>query len=144
MKDERILKISLILILLAVIIVSGYFSTMTEEENIEYEMKLEVANVTRVGISNDDFELNFGRVPLGGYVTKSVSIDNRGSLPSKISIEITGSISSFISLEKNNFFLDKSSELKIYANATEYGNFTGKMSIKIIKPKNFLARMVIV
>ncbi|MBI4895558.1 MAG: hypothetical protein HY831_03630 [Candidatus Aenigmarchaeota archaeon] len=139
-KQKNLLIIGAVVVLIAFIV---FFSTSFEEETVKYDMKLSVMENVTLGISNDNFELNFGRIPLNGKSTKFVSISYNSTTPSKIHLETTGNISKFIILEKNDFIIEKSDKFGIIANGTEYGNYTGTLIINIKKPRNQLSRLIL-
>ena len=137
----RLIALGLVIALIVLIIV--VFSTMFEEKTIEYDMKVSVVENATLGISTDDFELNFGRIPIDGRVTKFISLNYDGNAPSKVNIQVSGNMAPFITLEKNNFMIEKQEKFGLYIKGTEYGNFTGKLVIKIIAPKNQLSRLTL-
>ncbi len=128
-------------IIIVILIVIAVFAMTFEEEQIEYDMKISVMENVTVGISSDTFELNFGRIPLNGTSTKFVSINYNSTTPAKIILQTSGNISKYILFEKNNFIIEKSDKFGVLVNGTEYGNYTGVLTIKIKKPRNQLSKL---
>lgn len=140
-KNKYLIIIGLVIIVAAGSVIA--FSISFEEEKVQYDMKLAVMENVTVGISSDTFELNFGRIPLNGTSTKYISINYNSTTPAKVVLETKGNISKFLILEKNNFIIEKNERFGILANGTEYGNYTGTLTIKVKKPRNQLSRLLL-
>ena len=100
---KMIMTAAIIAVILAIIIVIAIFSSMTEKQTVEYDMKAFVVENVSLGISGDLFELNFGRMPLYAASTKYVELNYDSALPARVNIELNGNISKFIILEKKTY-----------------------------------------
>ena len=110
--------------------------TFFREEITSYPAKIYVTeNQSRLGMSVDTFHLDFGIVPVGSFTTKTITLKNDDERTSKVEVEVNGDISDLIEFNKNNFLLKgfEETEIKVKAIGRRPGNYTGEVSIKIVK-----------
>lgn len=131
MKNNEILKI-----LFALLIIVSLFNFLIYKERTGPDMILgmhfSVVPKNHVGFSADTDSLYFGSAPIGGYSTRSFTIDNYGSISKRVIIVPKGELAEWAYLSENNVILppnsNKTIEATIYPseNAT-LGNYTGKL-----------------
>jgi hypothetical protein len=153
---EKIMKFKLlaILVIIALIMIafvyrnrfeiSGntveYAGLFVSERVTGYDMKAEVTSPdnSTLGMAAEE-HLNFGRIPSGSKVRKTIFLVNDEQTLVKIRIMSEGDISPHISVSKNNFLLSNTSEITVTFDSENTGNFTGTLNVLAIKPKNWLA-----
>lgn len=117
-----------------------YSGLLTSEKITRYNMNAEVMNAdnTSIGIVVED-RLDFGRMPAGSDVRKTLTLNNDESWPVKITITPTGNISRYVSVSRNDFMLDGAENIEVVFRSADTGNFTGTLDVTAIKPRNWLA-----
>jgi hypothetical protein len=118
-------KIAAILLVIAIMVVASFIRITRQVAE----------NESKIGVSIDPFNLNYGILPLGSNNTKMLVINNYEKGPVKVSLYVSGNISPFITFSENNFILDKTSkEVWIKMAGASEGNFTGTLYASIKKP----------
>lgn len=102
---------------------------------------VEMDNET-IGIVAEGY-LNFGRVPSGINVRKNIKLSNDDQTPMKIHITKEGDVAPYIGISKDNFILVDEEEIEIMIETSDIGNFSGAISIEVIKPNNWLSGWLI-
>jgi hypothetical protein len=83
--------------------------------------------------------LNFGRVPVGVNVRKTIKLNNDELLPIKIKITREGDISPYLTISQEKFMLESYVEIEIGIVPEKAGNYSGAVIIEAIKPNNWLS-----
>ncbi len=108
-------------------------------EIIEYPSYIEVTDPemnisnTRIGMSVDPWNFNFGALPPESGSRKYINLANYEDNPRKVKIVCYGNISSMIQFSENNIILRKGDEKKISVSLntslTKIGNYTGEIDV---------------
>ncbi len=85
-----------------------------------------------LGMTADNLE--FGIVPTGSISKRFINVANDDEIDYKILLIVTGNISPMVKFDKNDFVLQKGENAKVTISldsslASEYGNYTGKVSV---------------
>ena len=117
-----------------------YSGLLFSERVTRYPMIAEVTEAENrtLGIAVEEF-LNFGRVPSGSEVKKTINMYNDESDGVKIKISSEGDISPHVTFSKNNFILRDESGVEIKFYSKETGNYSGILSVSAVKPRNWLS-----
>ncbi|MFH1127228.1 MAG: hypothetical protein V1718_03930 [archaeon] len=134
-------KILIIILFVILIAAFGGPEYLFIKETKQFNMTAEAINAsgpnTKIGFAAQTYELNFGRLPLGGRSTKFIDVSNTFKSPVKIKTIIEGNIKQFIDLSDDEILLEpeKNTQLKITFNSLETGNFSGNIKIVTYVPK---------
>lgn len=141
MTEKKTIRI-LISILLIAIIIASYLSSQSSfrEEKTQFNMSAQVINVTgpntKIGFATQTYEMNFGRIPIGGKSTKFIDVSNPTNKDAKIKISFDGNITPYIHYSHEELMIDPkdSMQIKITFIAEEMGNYTGQANIITYTP----------
>ena len=117
-----------------------YTGLFFSERVTRYPMVAEVTDSENntLGIAVEE-HLNFGRIPSGSDVRKTLLLNNDDPNDVKIRMTSEGDISPYVFFNNNNFIFSESEEIEITFKSDDGGNFTGILSVAAIKPRNWLA-----
>ncbi len=105
---------------------------------VEYPVQVSISdseNSTKIGVSIDTCELNFGILPLNSKATKYINLT--GNEKAKVHIIVFGEIKDMIEVEKNHFITQGKEKIPIILHAKNPGNFSGTIQVIINKPKSW-------
>ncbi|MBN2518298.1 MAG: hypothetical protein JXB14_05615 [Candidatus Altiarchaeota archaeon] len=124
---------------------SAFFNITTVKYGTSAVVKsLEVINQTvKMGVSTDPNEINWGVVPKGVFVGKTMNLGNTRPTDAKVNIAVHGDIKPFVSVVGGDTFILKSGESKsveLLFNASEIGEYVGEIDVYIRIPKNWLVK----
>jgi len=112
-------------------------------EITKYPSKIEIVDLrfknigNKIGLSVDSWIFDFGIIPIGGSVKKTINFESIED-KSKVKLIAFGNISSMITFSKNNFYLKGNDKVDVLLNITEspqLGNYTGEIDIIVQKNK---------
>lgn len=78
-------------------------------------------------------EFNFGITFPGAVTTKAMNLTRGNSPPARVHLDVSGEIAQWITLDKNEFVLDKPTQVNItltIPDGTEAGRYTGSVTIR--------------
>jgi hypothetical protein len=150
------LKVALILVVLVVIAASfayrgrsdisentiEFTGLLVSEISAKYPMYGQVIEPDNrsLGIATEE-RLNFGRVPAGSTVKKTIVLNNYDT-PVKVRISSEGNITPYVSVDKNDFVLSGSEEIIVSFKPVEAGSFGGDLNVAIVKPNPMVGWLI--
>ncbi len=137
-------RILIILVAAASIAVVSAFGYVRESSSIPISANVTELNRT-IGISLDSGELEFGTMPLGSVSRKVIRLSNNANMNSKIIIRIIGDISPYINLSRQTMIFGpfEEKELEVALWASKAGEFSGKLIVEAVTPRNRLMEAVL-
>ncbi|MDI6806419.1 MAG: hypothetical protein QMD14_01220 [Candidatus Aenigmarchaeota archaeon] len=134
----------------------GYVNkkSLEVEENFFYRIEamripafLEISsNRSRIGISTDPFELQFGILPINITAKKVIMLNNGNPTKVKIRLIAHGNITPFLAPNNLQFILEPSEgrNITITGGGEEVGKYVGEVRIITKIPKNEWSRWLVV
>lgn len=128
---------AILLALLALLAAVLYYPSMFEEESIVYGVRFSVGEEwTRAGVSADVHEFNFGAVGKGSSVKKTIELENKEETKAKALVAATGNVTPFLEFRGEVIIPAGGKEkIEIIAKAQETGNYTGSLTVRILRPR---------
>lgn len=124
-----------LIVLIAIIVIS--WNIHIKEFSETFPVIITVSNDRQlgVGLTDDERVLDFGTVFPGVKVQKSMTLERGKEPPAKVNISVNGDIKNWSYVDKNNFILDKPSDINItfsIPNDIEDGTYSGNVTISYI------------
>jgi hypothetical protein len=133
----KINKISLLLFVLAIVIISFSIWSLTQRPIETKTMDVEFSVGATAGANVDTDKLYFGRAVPDGSIERAVNIENSHDFPVKINIFVTKNIADYIILDQEFVASPKNlTRVPITLKVPEdmpYGNYTGKIRFEFRK-----------
>ncbi len=166
MNKKKIVNASILLIVFTVFLLFyGVFSfrgamTSSSAENLFFKSQSEAydafveisdpkSEVPSIGFAADTDVLNFGIVPSGGnYARKAIQISNSARHRARVLFEVEGNIKNMLEFNETGYLFEPgaSEEVQIILrtqNSTLIGNYSGKVRVIKIVPKNAVSNIFI-
>ncbi len=130
-----------IIVLIAIIVIS--WNIHIKEFSETFPVIITVSNDRQLGVDLTDNEriLDFGTVFPGVKVQKSMILARGKEPPARINISTNGDIKNWSYVDKNNFILDKPTDVNItfsIPNDIEDGTYSGNVTISYISTSGII------